>query len=63
MDDLIFSRDGANNASNLVDLRVETLLKLDRHLGALEEVTCGMLFDENTRMFTVITTKILAFLI
>lgn len=63
LEDLNFSLDGSDGEIELTNLRVETLLKLDidRHLEALEEVTRRMLFEENTRLFTVTSLKILAF--
>lgn len=53
------SRDGVD--VDIVNLRVETTRKLGRHLEAIEEVPCRMLFGVNLRLFTEITLKILSF--
>lgn len=56
----LFSCLRAENFSNdaidvqLINVRVQTIRKLERHLESIEEVTRRMHFQENTRLLTVL---------
>lgn len=58
---LNFSLDGSDIDLEKTLLRVNSLSKIERSLEELKEVTCCMLFEEDCKLFTIISIILIAF--